>query len=176
MHHFWAHNGPFTRNNFFLENIINIIFIYLLVPFIVQNLGPKWPIWSNESFFRKSVNNRCSFHSWLSTCPKSKSDIDLLMIYWQLKNNEILGILGYNLRTRFFLTRFYQIFRRMLMNDKNFCFTQLPDKTNDIVFLRSPKTLFWTGFDHFWSFLPNGEFSKRYDSVTDNYIRTLTPC
>ena len=37
MHHFWAKNGPFAPNKIFLEKIINIIFIYLLTPFIVQN-------------------------------------------------------------------------------------------------------------------------------------------
>ena len=37
MHHFWAQNGPFAPNNFFWK-IINIILIYLLAPFIVQNL------------------------------------------------------------------------------------------------------------------------------------------
>ena len=41
-------------------------------------------------------------------------------------------------------------FRRMLMNHKNFHFTQIPDKTNDIIFLKSPKTLF---LRHFWPFL-----------------------
>ena len=32
-------------------------------------------------------------------------------------------------------------FRRMLMNHKNFRFTQIPDKTNDMIFLKSPKAL-----------------------------------
>ena len=47
MRHFWAEKGSFAPNKIFLENIINIIFIYLLAPFIVQNLkknftvGPK---------------------------------------------------------------------------------------------------------------------------------------
>ena len=67
MHYFWAQNGPFAPNNFFLEKNINIIFIYLLsTPFIVQNfkkiltadsytiLGPKRPIWLNENFFLKT--------------------------------------------------------------------------------------------------------------------------
>ena len=40
-------------------------------------------------------------------------------------------------------------FRRMLMNHKNFHFTQIPDKTNDMIFLKSPKTLF---LGHFWPF------------------------
>ena len=92
------------QTNFFWK-IVNIILIYLLAPFIVQNvkkilpayselrrtqfLGPKWPIPPNENFFRKSVNEPCYFHSWLSTCQKSKSDINLQVKYWQLKNTEI---------------------------------------------------------------------------------------
>ena len=34
----------------------------------------------------------------------------------------------------------------MLMNHNNFHFTQIPDKNNDMIFLKSPKTMF---FDHF---------------------------
>ena len=49
-------------------------------------------------------------------------------------------------------------FRRMLMNHKNFHFTQIPDKTNDMIFLKSPKTMFLGHFDHFQSFLPDGDF------------------
>ena len=33
-------------------------------------------------------------------------------------------------------------FRRMLMNHKNFHFTQIPDKTNDVIFLKCPETMF----------------------------------
>ena len=43
----------------------------------------------------------------------------------------------------------------MLMNNKNFRFTQIPDNTNDMIFLKSPKTLF---LGHFWSFLSDGDF------------------
>ena len=46
----------------------------------------------------------------------------------------------------------------MLMNQKNYCFTQIPDKTNDVIFLKSTKPYFSTIFDHFWSFLPDGDF------------------
>ena len=79
----------------FFWKIISIILIYLLAPFIVQNfkkilpvdqemrmrnfLGPKWLISPNEIFFRKPVNKVCFFRSCLSTCQKSKSDIDLLV-------------------------------------------------------------------------------------------------
>ena len=34
----------------------------------------------------------------------------------------------------------------MLMNHKNFRFTQIPDKTN-VIFLKGPKTLFLGHFD-----------------------------
>ena len=49
-------------------------------------------------------------------------------------------------------------FRRMLMNHKKFHFTQISDKTNDRMFLKSPKTMF---LGHFWPFLvilPDGDF------------------
>ena len=62
MHHFWAQNGPFAPNNFFLEKN-NIIFIYLLAHFLCAKSkkilsgssyedmpfwGPKCPICPNE--------------------------------------------------------------------------------------------------------------------------------
>ena len=43
--------------------------------------GPKQPIYPNENFFRKPFNKPCSFRPCLSTCQKSKSDINLLMKY-----------------------------------------------------------------------------------------------
>ena len=52
-----------------------------------QFLGQKWSIFTN--FFRKPVNEPCFFHSCLSTCKKSKSDIYLLVKYQRLKNTEI---------------------------------------------------------------------------------------
>ena len=38
-------------------------------------------------------------------------------------------------------------FCRMLMNHKNFHFTQIPDKTNDVIFLKIPKAMI---LGHFW--------------------------
>ena len=35
---FWVQNGPFAQNKKFLEKKFNILFIYLLAPFIVQNI------------------------------------------------------------------------------------------------------------------------------------------
>ena len=115
-------------------------------------------------FFRKSVNELCFFHSCLSTCQKSKSDINLLVKYWRLKNTEM---------SLAWEPDFSQAcsFRRMLMNHKNFHFTQIPDKTNNMIFLKSPKIMF---LGHFWPFFghfcPVGIFSKKSSSVTHNYI------
>ena len=49
-------------------------------------------------------------------------------------------------------------FCRMLMNHKNFHFTKLPDKNDDVIFLKSPKAMF---LGHFWSFLPDGDFFQK---------------
>ena len=54
-----------------------------------QFLVPKWPIYPNENFFQKPVNDLCFFHSCLPTSQKFKSDINLLVKYCQLKNIEI---------------------------------------------------------------------------------------
>ena len=59
----------------------------------------------------------------------------------------------------------------MLMNHKKFRFTQIPDKTNDMIFLKRPKTLF---LGHFWPFLvifAQWEFFQKNQAVTHNYIR-----
>ena len=40
-------------------------------------------------FFRKTVNEPSFFYSCLSPCQNSKSDINLLVKYGQLKNTEI---------------------------------------------------------------------------------------
>ena len=42
----------------------------------------------------------------------------------------------------------------MLINHKNFHFTQIRDKINAVILLKSPETMFWIIFDHFRSFLP----------------------
>ena len=42
MHHFWAQIGPFAQNNFFWK-IIDTTLVYLLAPFIMQNLKKILP-------------------------------------------------------------------------------------------------------------------------------------
>ena len=52
--------------------------------------GPKVVHWPLIIFFlRKPVNELWFFYSCLSTCQKSKSDINLSVKYWWFKNNEI---------------------------------------------------------------------------------------
>ena len=190
MHNCWAQNGPFNPHNFFFVwKIINIILIYLLAPFIVQNfkknlpvdpgLGactifePKMAHFPKWEIFRKPVNEPCFFHSCLCTCQKSKSDINLLVTYWRLKNTETSLT-----KSHFWLTwepDFSQAcsFRRMLMNHKNFHFTQISDKTNDMVFLKSPKTMF---LGHFWPFFPDGDFFQKIRLPHATIYGPLTPC
>ena len=138
-----ANFGPkmvhLPQTNIFWKKIIKIIFIYLLVPFMMQNFkiilkadpellwctifGPKMahlPKW--EFFCRKPVKNPCSFHSCLSICQKSKSDIKLLMKYWRLNDTLIVLDLfsAITWEPDFFKACSFQ---RMFMNHMNFRFT-----------------------------------------------------
>ena len=97
MHHFLGPKWSICLKQFFFWKIINIIVIYLLAPFIVQNFKKifHWirvmrvcnfwtqndPFPQKRIFFRKPINEPCFFHSCLSTCQKSKSDINLLVKY-----------------------------------------------------------------------------------------------
>ena len=159
----------------FFWKIINIILISLLAPFIVQNckkipptdpglwgctsFGPKMAHFPKWDFFREPVNEPCFFHSWLSTCQKSKSNINLLVKYCWLKN--LTGREPFLAIAR--EPDFSQAcsFCKTLMNHKNFHFTQFLYKTNDIIFLKSPKTMFFGPFWPFWSFLPDGDFFQK---------------
>ena len=95
-----------------------------------------------------------------STCQKPKSDNNLLVKYWQLKNAEISLAEWEPFLTITWEPDFSQArsFCRMLINHKNFHFTQIPDKTNDMIFLKSPKPCFWAIFDHS---LPDGNFFQK---------------
>ena len=46
----------------------------------------------------------------------------------------------------------------MLMGNNNLVFTQIPNKTNDVIFLKSPETIFG---GYFRSFLPDGDFFQK---------------
>ena len=94
------------HKQFFFWKTIKTILIYLLATFILEkflkysSIGSRimsmcnfWaendPFSQQRIFFRKPVNEPCFFHSCLSICQKSKSDISLLVKYWWLKNTEI---------------------------------------------------------------------------------------
>ena len=49
----------------------------------------------------------------------------------------------------------------MLMNHKNFRFTQIPGKTNNMILLKVQEPCFGAIFDHFLSFLLNGDFFQK---------------
>ena len=67
-------------------------------------------------------------------------------------------------------------FCRMLMNHKNFHFTQIPDKTNDVIFLKFwPFWPPWPFFTIFGHFCPMRIFFKKSSSVTIIY-GLRTPC
>ena len=61
-------------------------------------------------------------------------------------------------------------FRRMLMNHKNFHFTNISDKTHDVIFLKSPKNMF---LGHFY---PTAIFSKKIRLCHTIIYGPLTPC
>ena len=121
---------------------------------------------SNNFFFTKPVNEPCFFYSCLSTSQKSKSDIDLLVKYWWFKNTKISLAESHfclYLRTRFFPS---MQFSQDVNNHKTFDFTQIPDKTNDMIFLTN-EPCFWAIFDHFYLI---GIFSKKPSCHTQLYM------
>ena len=73
--------------------------------------------------------------------------------YWNLISREQFFSLTWELD----FSQAYS-FPRILMNHKNFDFTQIPEKTNDMIFLKSSKTMF---LGHFWPFLPEGDFFQK---------------
>ena len=95
---FLAPKWSICPNQFFFWKIIYVILIYLLAPFHCAKflktlpadpelwgcatLGTKMTHLPKWEFFHKPINEPCFFHSCLSTCQKSKSDINLLVKYW----------------------------------------------------------------------------------------------
>ena len=167
MYYFWTQNGPFPWTKVFLVKTINITFMYLLTPFTVQNFeknawsrsivmrmhhfwAQKGPFAPNNNFFIKPVNKPCSFHSCLSTFQKSKtyqSTDEILTVQkcWNLISLEAFPAISWE-------PDFSQACSlcRMLMDHKKFHFIPIPGKTIDLIFLKSPKTLF---LGYFWPFL-----------------------
>ena len=82
MCHFWAQNGPFVLNNFFLVQTVIITLIYLLALFIVQNFL--------KSYYSISRVMRTR-HFWVQNNPFAPSNFFLKRLwtlfsytYWPL--------------------------------------------------------------------------------------------
>ena len=137
---------PWTKK--FCWKTINIIFIYFLAPFILENLTkmlatdpelwgstifePKM-FYVSQFFSQKPISKPGYFYSFLSTSKKSKSDVKQSMKYWQLRKTETSfgeSIFGNNLRTTFSPSM------GLLQDFKHFHFTPFPDKTKDSLFLK----------------------------------------
>ena len=119
----------------------------------------RGPFASNNFFF--SENLLMSLVSFIHVYLHAKNQSQILIYQWNTDDLRILK--SHWLRTIFAFTwelDFSQAcsFLRMLMNHKNFHFTQIPDKTNDMIFLKSPKTMF---LGHFWPFLPDRDFFQK---------------
>ena len=131
--------------------------------FWAQN-GPLTP---NKFCFLENYYDHFHLPISLFHCANSKKKLfQQIQSYEDLRGRELFLSLTWELD-------FSQTcsFRRMLMNHNNFHFTQIPDKTNDVIFLNSPKIMFC---GHFWPFLPDGDFFQKTSSFTHNYIWPLT--
>ena len=167
MHHFWTQNGPFAPNSFFFGKLLMSFSstyqpLWLSTNFknILQAdpelwgctiFGPKIAHFTKWEFSQKSCWWALSLSFMPTYMPKIKvrytsiSEILTIKEYWNLTGWEPFLDITWELD-------FFQAcsFRRMLINHKNFHLTQIPDKTDDAIFLKSPKTLFLV---HFWPFL-----------------------
>ena len=109
-------------------------------------MDQKWVNLPKPKYFQKTIDKPSSYHSCLSTFQKSKSDINLSMKYWRLKNTEIdrepfLAVITSEPDSSQVCS-----FCRMLKDHKNFRFITIPDKAKDLIFLKSPKNLAFSFF------------------------------
>ena len=82
--------------------------------------------------------------------------------YWNLIGRELLLSITWELHFSEACS-----FPRILMNHKNFHLTQIPDKHNGVIFLKSAETMF---LDHFWPFLSYEDSFQKNPAVIYNYI------
>ena len=169
MCHFQVQNSPFFLNKFFLSTNHCYYFDLPIGPFYCA----KFFLWiqsfvdvQNDPFPKMRVfseNLLMSLVSFIHAYLHAKNETQILIYKW----NEQFSALTWELD-------FSQAcsFCRMLMNH-NFHFTQVPDKTNDMIFLQSPKTMF---LDHFRSFLHNGNFFQKIRLSHTTIYGPLTSC
>ena len=146
-YHFWAKMTKLPK----FRKTFNIIFMSLLAlslcKIVKQSLTADPELWGRAifgNFWRKSLILYSSTYWLLSLCKIFKKFLQPIRSY------EDAPFLG----PKWAICPNKNFFHRMLMNHKNFCFTPIPDKTNDVIFLEVPKPSFWTIFGHFarWPF------------------------
>ena len=142
MHRFWAQNNSFAPNKKFFGKIISPSSTYW--PLSLCKIFKKILQWiqSYEEapfiFQKKLLIGLTPFiHAYLHAT--NQSDIDLLMKYTCQRILKFHWPRAISALT--WEPDFSQAcsFRRMLMNHNNFRFTGIPDKTNDVIFLKNPK-------------------------------------
>ena len=84
--HFYLPISPFHWAKF-KKNSSSGSTVLRMCNFWTQNC--LFPQMSFFFFFRKPANESCFCHSCLTSCQKSKSDINLLVKYWWFNNTEI---------------------------------------------------------------------------------------
>lgn len=98
-----------------------------------QFLDAKWPVCLKKWFyFGKVIRKLCCIHSCLPICKNSESDVNLLMRYWQLKNTEIWSA------ESIFENQICPTYA-VIKGHTYFLSTPFPYKTNEQVFLKTPK-------------------------------------
>ena len=132
MCHFGIQNDPFLLNKMFLVQTTIITFIYLLAFFIVQNFKKfLLPIQSYED----------AHNFWAQNGPFPQ-----MRIFFRKPGNELCFFhpcLSTWQKSKWDINLLVKYWR-LKNTEKN------PEKTNDMIFLRSPKSLFFCNSYHFW--------------------------
>ena len=115
-------------------------------------LDPKWSHLSLRKFFRKPVDKPSSYHSCLPTFQNLKSDINLLMKYWRLKNTKLFLVITWEID----FSQSYS-FCRILKNHKIFLLHQFQTK---LMTWFSEKVQINHAFCAFWLFLASFFWKK----------------
>ena len=170
-------HGP---NNFFLENqyhshlpISPFSLCKILKKFLLSELwrwkifGPKMVHFIKWEFFHKTCWWALFFSFMATYMPKIKvrytsiSEILTIKEYWNLIGPEPLFAIIWE--TRFFPS---MQFSQNVNESEGLSLTQIRDKTNDKIFLKSPKTMY---LGHFWAFLPKWRFFPEKCRSQHNY-------
>ena len=96
-----------------------------------------------------------SLVSFIHAYLHAKNHSQIFICWWNIEIKEYWNLIGQEQFLALYITWEPDIsqacsFRRMFMNHKNCYLTQIPDKTNDVIFLESPKTMFLGYFSQFW--------------------------